>query len=154
MVTALAAAAAPPPQTYFERLFWRQASQDAAACVTGKPVRFDAHYCNHAQSQCCMSPSLLHPQIQLSSSKDCDACYMQALKFGCCPSCNMCWAFMFTFSRANVACCQSDSSDGWHASIMCYNMIWSVPFVAVRTDFFCRCLAQSKEAALQDQTVE
>ncbi|DBB12400.1 hypothetical protein WJX82_009486 [Trebouxia sp. C0006] len=39
IATALAAAASPPKQTYFERLLWNQASQEAAAAVAGKPVR-------------------------------------------------------------------------------------------------------------------
>ena len=42
MATALAIAANAPPQTYFERLVWRQASQAAAAAVAGKPVRYRA----------------------------------------------------------------------------------------------------------------
>ena len=45
MTKALAAAAAPPSQTYFERLFWSQASQQAAAAVTGKPVRYTLLLC-------------------------------------------------------------------------------------------------------------
>ncbi len=39
MAKALAAATSPPKQTYFERLLWNQASQEAAASVTGKPAR-------------------------------------------------------------------------------------------------------------------
>ncbi len=39
MATALAAATSPPKQTYFERLLWNQASQEAAAAIAGKPVR-------------------------------------------------------------------------------------------------------------------
>lgn len=39
MTTGLAAVVSAPALTYFERLFWNQESQDAAAAVTGKPVR-------------------------------------------------------------------------------------------------------------------
>ena len=39
MAMALAAATSPPKQTYFERLLWNHASQEAAAAATGKPVR-------------------------------------------------------------------------------------------------------------------
>ena len=39
MTTGPAAAVDAPALTYFERLFWSQASKNAAAVVAGKPVR-------------------------------------------------------------------------------------------------------------------
>ncbi|DBA91474.1 hypothetical protein WJX77_012467 [Trebouxia sp. C0004] len=39
MAKALAVVTSPPKQTYFERLLWNQASQEAAAACAGKPAR-------------------------------------------------------------------------------------------------------------------